>query len=247
VEHPLDGALLRLDRANVHLDELKASIEGLRRSQEKEIFAQEQFKFIPLPISRPLEGKTTARVDIPLIWPILTGEVAYHLRSALDYLIFELAKKDSGSERDRTQFPIESFTVDSPNENKRRGFAARKDTYLAGLNQAHIDAIETLQPYKGVNWTKTLQAISNPDKHRKLTAVLGRGTGKSTRETGPSGSFDYKPGQVFRGSGAIYTDDYFNLEYTLDVTLADGMPLIVTLDDLVSNVCKTIELFYPEF
>jgi hypothetical protein len=44
--------------------------------------------------------------------PIRVGEVCYNFRSALDYLIFELAKLDSGVEQGGTQFPI----MDSPKD-----------------------------------------------------------------------------------------------------------------------------------
>ena len=46
--------------------------------------------------------------------PIRVGEVCYNFRSALDYLIFELAKLDSGVEQGGTQFPI----MDSPKDSR---------------------------------------------------------------------------------------------------------------------------------
>jgi hypothetical protein len=39
----------------------------------------------------------------------LVGEICYNLRSALDYLVFELAKHDSGTRQENTQFPIAEF------------------------------------------------------------------------------------------------------------------------------------------
>jgi hypothetical protein len=93
-------------------------------------------------------------------------------------IVFELARHDSGGiEQDGTQFIIEDVKSDPLKPN--RGFDARSKRHLRGLNQAHIDAIESFQPYRGVEWTKTLRDISNPDKHRKLTLLssIGRSVG----------------------------------------------------------------------
>src|SRR3989442_13745286 len=66
------------------------------------------------------------------------SEVAGHFRSALDYLIGQLANLDSGPGERRTQLPIESTP---------EGFKKRRDSFLEGVNDAHVAAIERLQPY----------------------------------------------------------------------------------------------------
>jgi hypothetical protein len=73
--------------------------------------------------------------DPDILIPILIGEIAYNLRSSLDYLVFELARFDSGAVQDNTQFPID----DTPK--KFKGHIASR---LKGLCPTHIAAIEQL-------------------------------------------------------------------------------------------------------
>jgi hypothetical protein len=81
-------------------------------------------------------------------------------------LVYELAICDSGGIR-RTQFPIEKNAA---------AFAARRrpGNFLDGINNAHVAAIETLQPYLGCTWTAALQDISDSDKHRTLVGISGQ-------------------------------------------------------------------------
>jgi hypothetical protein len=44
---------------------------------------------------------------IPEEISIVVGEICYNLRAALDYLVYELARLDSGCIQNGTQFPIE--------------------------------------------------------------------------------------------------------------------------------------------
>lgn len=98
---------------------------------------------------------------LPLV-SILIGEICYNLRSALDYLVYELAILDSSKRQDGTQFPID----DTPEK-----FSKHKRSWLKGLNSNHVAAIEKLQPYNGADWARILRDLSNPDKHRLLTAT----------------------------------------------------------------------------
>ena len=99
---------------------------------------------------------------------VLIGEIFYNLRCASDYLVFELAKLDSGMEQNGTQFPI----VDT-----KKDFEGRvKGPWLRGIKTAHVAEIERLQPYNGCTWTKRLRECSNPDKHRHLVPAGGNAT-----------------------------------------------------------------------
>lgn len=103
----------------------------------------------------------TGTAVIPDRCQILIGDTAVSLRSALNYLVGQLSRLDSVSGRKgkRTQFPIESC----PND-----FDGRKCRYLEGLTEAHVAAIERLQPYNGCDWTQRLQKLSNLDRHPRL-------------------------------------------------------------------------------
>lgn len=92
---------------------------------------------------------------------VVVGEVLYNLRSALDYLVFELALLDSGIEQSGTQFPI----CDTPDD-----FASQRFR-LRGVRGGHVAVIGSLQPYQGMDWALALQFLSNQDKHRRMHAV----------------------------------------------------------------------------
>jgi hypothetical protein len=103
---------------------------------------------------------------LPQRFSILIGETIYNLRAALDYLVFDLAILDSGTPKKGTQFPI---------DNTEEDFARHRGRFLKGLNIEHIARIEALQPYKGYTYTAMIRDISNPDKHRELTVIQGKG------------------------------------------------------------------------
>ena len=99
---------------------------------------------------------------LPQIVPILVSETVYNLRSALDYLVFELSLLNSGQVTERTQFPIES-TPDV--------WEKRCREWLRALSDVHKAAIKRLQPFDGCAWTGVLRDMSNPDKHRHMLII----------------------------------------------------------------------------
>jgi hypothetical protein len=247
-KHPLAGAYARIDRADRHLDELKLVIERFRKAEQDKLISQHQR--VPWQLLGPgdkITGVLKSRLlnDFPLDAAVVVGEVIYNLRAALDYLIYELAWEDSGTEKHGTQFLIESVEVDR--KDKKRGFNPRSETCFAGLRADHINALELLQPYKGCTWTKTLRDISNPDKHRRLTAIGGTSEALSTVECGISENLNDRPRKILRGRGASYADTHTHLQYTLQVTLPNGADIVKTLEILKREVRATIDAFKPEF
>jgi len=152
----LDNAYARVRRANQHLTRLKRERTLFNRAATtSEVFADhycERNLNVIIGYSRRM---------IPPIFGVLVGETIYNLRSALDYIIYELAILDSQSIQEGTQFPIE----DSPDGWKRHR------NYLKGLSITHKTSINHLQPYRGCKWTGLLRNLSNPDKHKTLTTV----------------------------------------------------------------------------
>jgi hypothetical protein len=63
----------------------------------------------------------------------------------------------------RNQFPIEGTPT---------GFRARRQTFLAGVDDGIATYIEGLQPYSNCEWTRRLADLSNLDKHNRLVDVL---------------------------------------------------------------------------
>jgi len=164
MKHPLDGAVARVNRASKHLTELKCLADGFGHAYHDAIlvkfnaaFPNDPYFVLPKPFPTP-EGDPVC--PMPEDIGVLVGEISYNLRGALDYLVYELARLDSGSTQEFTQFPI---------EDRKTGFDKIAPRRLIGLNARHRALIEARQPYRGCDWTDTLKEISNPDKHRKLT------------------------------------------------------------------------------
>jgi hypothetical protein len=157
--HPLDGAHLRCERADIHLTEAQKLLRVWEAQCVDNIVTDDDGNAISF----------GAWPEVPLLMPLVISDAVHNLRAALDYVVFELAREDSGQIQHGTQFLIEGVPSDATD--KRRGFKPKSKKCLAGFNQRHIDAIEALQPYNGTTWTETLRDISNPDKHRQLTVL----------------------------------------------------------------------------
>ena len=248
--HPLGGAYARIDRADKHFKELESFIEAFGQTKKDEFFGERYPK--PQSVSRhsTYESKISSpNLRVPLNVAIILSDVVHNLRSALDYLIYELACEDEpGVVHENTQFIITDSKADTVDKSGKRikGFDSSK-WRLNGLSATHIDAIENLQPYKGCAWTKTLRDISNPDKHRKLTAIGGRREAFHTIKGGPPGSFKGDSGEVFPGHGIEGADVYVERYHAIEVELPDETPILKTLEVLKGKVRATIDAFKPEF
>jgi len=222
IKPSLDGAYVRILRAEEHLNELNL---------KEPIVSGTQTGFHP-----DAFGPLTIRdEDVPpLIVGVIIGEIVYNLRAALDYLIYELAFLDSGSIQNNTQFPIE----DNATAFQRRKTWNRLPTsssqgrpgFIQHLSGSHQAAIEKLQPCSGVNWMKVLREISDPDKHRRLSRTKHM--------------VNQKPAFVLRGGKRmeIETEYAFGLCFEGDTTFVTE-----TLESIASEVRKVIDSFKPDF
>ena len=235
--HPLYGAHLRFQRADIHLSEADKLIRAFSKTCKNNIVSDNDYKTIRFEFA-----------EIPLLLPLVVSDAIHNLRAALDYIVYELAILDSGKVQNGTQFLIEDIKSDPVYP--KRGFDGRKDRCLVGLNPVHIDMIEALQPYKRVEWTKTLRDLSNPDKHRTLTTL-------TTTDRRLGVRIDYRPSGQFRGAEKLTPEGitYDSYDIEIDGTDAIGIAgtdpsapsLMGTLRRLEAEVCRTIELFKPEF
>lgn len=229
---PLDGAFRRIDRAKERLDEFLALQASYRLDQSHvvTIHTHPELRYIP--------SIEPAGPPISLLVGIVVGEAIYNLRAALDYLIFELAAFDSGSEKPQTQFPI---------EDSKEFFARRRPSLLNGVSNQHATVIEWKQPYNRVMWTQTLRDISNPDKHRKLTSTRSNPSGNIWREFGPRGSFDGRPGSVHQAPDDPDVDVYVEFNGTYDIAFEGGRQVMYVLPDLQAEVRLLLNEFEPCF
>lgn len=237
--HPLYGAQLRFERADRHLSEADRLLDGFSDACIDRVVSENDYQAIRMEGGFP---------PVPIELPVVVSDAIHNMRAALDYIIYELAILDSGKVNNGTQFLIEDIKSDPANP--KRGFDGRYKQYLAGLNQSHIDAIEGMQPYRGIEWTKTLRDISNPDKHRTLIAIDHKGRGLDV-------TVKYAANGRFRGPDKVtskgLTHDRYDLKFHGREAVAiagtkSGEPsLMKTLRRLETEVCGVIELFKPEF
>ncbi len=224
MSHPLDGAFDRVRRAEEHLADLKRRITEAEANTSLVQFHRAEGRVgIGMAPFQPF--------DRPSILSILVGEIIYNLRAALDYLIFELARLDSGQVQHGTQFLIESAP---------EGFMAHKEGRLKGINASHVARIERLQPYQGCQWTKTLVDISNPDKHRTLTVLF------ASAEQVIRFHFGSEPSPQHLADPSIPKEMHVQ-NPSIKVAFDDGTRVVDMLEEIKARVAETLDAFQSEF
>lgn len=233
--HPLDGCLRKLKRSDRYIQEVNGLIEQFGRECEDKLIANYQpdgsIKGMDFPDTHP---------DLPLA----ISDAAHNLRGALDYLVYELAIKDSGSVQNGTQFPIEDVRSGiSPTTGNKFGFDAVAPRYLKGLSPDHVAAIEKMQPYNGWNWLKSLRDISNPDKHRKLMVIERSDTILVWPGLTVSQPADYL-GKLLPDGRSLHVDAH----QTVKIALSDGPAFVVTtLYGIQASLMDALKIFHSEF
>ena len=234
LSHPLAGAHLRFERADIHLAEADRIIREFSLECEKHIVAHDD----------PHTGGTWVTLDrtpaLPVMLPLVVSDAIHNLRAALDYIVYELARLDAGEVVDGTQFLI---------ENSKHQFEARSQKHLRGLSPSHVAAIEGFQPYNRVEWTKTLRDISNPDKHRTLTTLSKESGRYSIVALGGLHRFHDGPGVQLTREGVSDFQWQVDASNAISIAPADSSKpsLMETLRHIELEVCRTIELFKHEF
>lgn len=175
VSHPLDGARLKLERAETHRKMLNQEFQHYWSTNAHEVVfetdAQAGLAVMRVRVNRPPEP----------LWSVIVGEFLHNVRSALDALAWELAVKNEGAPPSPlpignagrawkgTQFPI--FT-------NARAYGAASPQMLALLEPADQARFEAEQPYhKGgaadAQPLSLLRELSNIDKHRHIHLTTG--------------------------------------------------------------------------
>jgi hypothetical protein len=223
---PINHLLCENRRTQGRMGEV--GLDAFRKQHEDTIDIQ--FSAEP-PHNLEIVAQTGASMRIP----ILIGEVCYNLRSALDYLIYELAKLDSGVIQDNTQFLI---------EDTKDGFERKRKSRLRGVNERHVTCIEEYQPYKGCNWTHALRDLSNPDKHRQFTRIGLTVTGIAYTPADPEFANSLLP--IRRTPHPVAGETNVKLDYTATIRFPDGPPVAETLEVIKLKVAETVTAFEAE-
>jgi hypothetical protein len=228
--HPLEGAFARVSRAEEHLRDLDDMLASILNAQQNSIPIEFDINSGYVVPQRPKGTFVTYEVAI------LIGEICYNLRDALDYLIYELTRADSGSVKSGTQFLIEDLP---------ENFIRRQKTFLNGLNTAHIAAIERLQPYNGCDWAAALRDFSNRDKHREFVGIGGTSVIQFWPEW--DSSFENTRVPIRRAKHARLGEVNVKVHFRGEITFEDGSSIIQMLEKIKAQVAATLTQFKFEF
>jgi hypothetical protein len=230
--HPLDGASAHVAHAEKLLRDLVPLVKAVEREYKESLFAKydKQTDNITLGIKRPR--------PLPFDIALIVSHVIHDLRCALDYIVYELARHDSGQIQEDTQFVIQDKACVFAKQVKRR---------LKGLSPGHVAAIEQLQPYNGVEWTKTIREISNPDKHRQLWALDRDFFADIVAIRDDHGTLMPECDLILSAVGDAGFDVKVKFGHTITVKFEDGLPVVETLQALQAQVASAVESFKPEF
>jgi hypothetical protein len=165
VPHPLDGARLKVVRAQEHLDSLKAEIGMYLEEHPYEIVVDQKSYVTTVVVT----------TSPPLRLSTLVGDVVTNARAALDYIVSELALQYFNPPFDSSDFDhrrTAAFPI------HRRGETARYTNHLNRLQKlltptATLDVptlavaeIQASQTYDGLDVLGWLHHLVNTDKHR---------------------------------------------------------------------------------
>lgn len=256
--HPLDGVQAKIDRSFEHLETLV---------REVEIFIEgHPYDSIPGPVDA--EGWKIARFHIirepPPRLGIIAGDYAHNLRSALDHLVYQLAKLTTESPRG-TQFPIAVDERDylAP---RGKGGPSMRDRYLACLRPEHRTMIDEVQPYRAGTRPKAddmalahLNRFANTDKHRTIHAVYGRLQNVTAEPKGGTVTIELVPPdpmpilledtEVYRLRLSSPSNPNMGVNVTIHFTLAFGEYMLADghLRAIHRDVVSIIDRFRPIF
>lgn len=227
----------------------------------------------------PNTGKYVYRILMDVLPPIeigvAIGQIAHNLRSALDNLTWQLARLETRTPYDRTQFPIFRWRVTTRKDrhgNPLPQFEREGRRYLKSLRLEHRAVIERMQPYVGGRGFRRhplfrLHEINNTDKHRLFQVV---GTKPALITWGGFGDAINAPSSeddlldaVDTGRFRILKDGAKVLEAPANVDVYPKVPLLIafgvgspgirdqgvcsTLSSIADMVSEIIERFRPEF
>jgi hypothetical protein len=157
-----------MDRAKEHAEELNRTIQAFYKTNPYEIAHEFETGYAKptLPSVDPAKGihvyNVVTRHPIPDRIAILAGEIVQAMRSALDYVAWQLALARSDTPPPTTAFPIFA---------NRTLYDRDKARFIGGIDAAIHPVFDSVQPYHARDkatehplWV--LHRLANDDKHR---------------------------------------------------------------------------------
>jgi len=157
----LRDARIKIERARMHLSSLDSEAAGFATVNP-----------FPVVSDRDANGDTVARVMVagqpPPVMSAIVGDLVHNLRSALDYVAWQLVESNHGQPDTRTGYPICVAEKD---------FESSGRAALRGAKEEAILAIRATQPFIAAapeaHPLEVLRRLDNHDKHRLLHDIGG--------------------------------------------------------------------------
>lgn len=253
MSHPLDGARLKVVRAQEHLDSLNAEIAMFLK--------QHPYTFTVKPDGKYQRVAPAPREQPPLRLSTIIGDCLGNARAALDYIVWELATTfgkppiDTWTDRERKQVQMPIYDDPSAKglaENLNR-LAEKKIPATA------IQHIRDIQPnnrgYEPLGW---LHALSNDDKHRmplltiseiesaEIVIMLGNiRTVTSGRQAAQGVNLDTMGMPIDREQ--VQVDSQASLYVAFADSGVPPIPVDAALDQIIKCVANVVPRFEPIF
>lgn len=214
-----------LSHANARVRRAKSHLTNFKRQSTKFLDNSDAMGYFDYRFEGEFFVVDFEYVEVSEILPILASEVIYNLRSALDYLVYEMSVLDFHGQ---VEEKIPQFVIED-----RPGGWRKNKSRLRFLNDLHQARIKELQPFKGCQWTGRLRDLSNPDKHRSLH-LLRLHTSEWWSDA---------------GQAEPITSDIEDMpaDTQLIIAFSDGSPVEETLKELIDNVTSVLADFESEF
>lgn len=217
------GAEAKIKRAHKHIDNLQAEINSFLARKPYRLIAKRDGEW------ERWVGDVLERVPDSI--PLLIGDAAHNLRSALDHIVFEIVKPTDPKDIRDCAFPFSNGDAKALVTTSAYGLIKRKVPKLA-------DAIEAMNPHNGAgsNWALIgLHNLDITDKHRLIVAVAAATSPqvKLTNSTGLDLDLSKLPalGPVEQGRVLFTCPPHTNVNpgdeipATFTIKFAEGMPL----------------------
>jgi len=165
--HPLEGCRAKIRRARLHVEEFVAAIRSP--------IITAPYRARGEPDSSGCEFVIVAEANpdfsgIPLEMPLIAGEAAHQLRSALDHLVWQLIVTNTGADPKGTRSGFPIFKTEA-------GFKKRAPEMITGVSASAEERIRAAQPYHAgadaervLTWI--LHELNNADKHRLIPVAI---------------------------------------------------------------------------
>lgn len=154
-----ESVILKILRAKEHYDTFVAEMHGEFQSHAGRLVVEID------PFSNSVRQTFTA--PLPPRFALIVGDCLDNLRSALDFVVWELVLAANGVPSEKNTFPV----CDAP-----RSFKDATRSRLSGLTPKMITEIDLMQPYRRGNDLRShplwcLNKLANVNKHRRVLLV----------------------------------------------------------------------------